>query len=811
MAEPARSPNLELAALTLFAEALDRDEAARDAWVAAECGTNVALLERVRQLLVADASSFATLDRNSTQDEEQTLLPPAQVGTYRLAELIGAGGMGSVYRAQRCDGLFEQAVAIKFIRPLQGLAAPLVDAERKLLARMEHPGIARILDGGLTENGLHFLVMEYVSGRALDQYANEQELGVRERIGLLREVCAAVAHAHQNLVVHCDIKPANILVTAEGRPKLIDFGVARIQDAIDSRPQGFTRAYTSPQRLAGEQAVVNDDVYSLGVVVHELVTGSLPETPSNSRPLRGELAAIVRKAMAYDPAQRYASVGALNDDLQNWLECRPVTAAGDDWRYRTRKLVQRRPWRVAAAAVAAIGLVAALTIIATLYTRANFARVEAERRFGEVRSLANYMLFDLDKRLENTPGNTQARREMVGRSQKYLDALGETAGDNVELQREVAVGLARLAEVQGVPGRAHVGDSGAAQKNLERAERMLEKITAAHPERPEWLRDLGRVRYLLALVYGGVSNDYARQLQKAREAQGNLLAALSSAQPETAPSAATAHWRASPADLGDLNTLLTSARLTEADVYRSREQYDRAATLQQGEEQRLLALPAEARKAMDFDYQSGRPAALLGDSLYYLGRYDDSLAAYHRAVQRFEHGLQAAPHHRKLLEALLLGYWSISGTLNDSGRPKEALAPAEQATAIGERLLELDPENVEAWRMRDTARGQRAMVLANLGRHDEAIRVTEQGIAEKIERARLAPEDAERARDVAVPLRNLAAIYRDKGDVAGSCRVLHQAVDSWTQLDHRWGLTAYDRKNELSVVQAELARCTRTS
>jgi tetratricopeptide (TPR) repeat protein len=132
---------------------------------------------------------------------------------------------------------------------------------------------------------------------------------------------------------------------------------------------------------------------------------------------------------------------------------------------------------------------------------------------------------------------------------------------------------------------------------------------------------------------------------------------------------------------------LTSARLTEADVYRSREQYDRAAVIQQGEERRLLALPAEVRGAMDFDYQSGRPAAMLGDSLYYLGRYDEALAAYHRAVQRFEHGLQETPHHRKLLEALLVGYWSISGTLNDSGRAKDALIPAEQAVVIGERLL----------------------------------------------------------------------------------------------------------------------------
>ena len=215
-------------------------------------------------------------------------VPPSQVGVYRLEELIGAGGMGSVYRARRNDGLFDQTVAIKFIRQLDGVAEALIDAERKLLARMEHPGIARIIDGGSTANGLHFLVMEFVSGVALDHYATEHGLDVRARVVLMREVCAGVAHAHQHLVVHCDIKPANILVTDEGHPKLIDFGVARIQDVTDARPEGFTRAYTSPQRLAGAPAVVTDDVYSLGVTLCELLAGK-PQ---------GDLAAIGRKATA---------------------------------------------------------------------------------------------------------------------------------------------------------------------------------------------------------------------------------------------------------------------------------------------------------------------------------------------------------------------------------------------------------------------------------------------------------------------------------------------------------------------------------
>jgi serine/threonine protein kinase len=187
---------------------------------------------------------------------------------------------------------------------------PLVDAERRLLARMQHPGIARILDGGKTDNGLPFLVMEFVDGVGLDEYVSEHRPDVRTLITLMREVCAAVAHAHGHLVLHCDIKPANILVTPGGRPKLIDFGVARIQDVIDaSLPEGYTRAYVSPQRLAGEPASVSDDVYALGMVLAEVLTGTLPDPARHalSATPDDELAAVIRKATAPERAARRRS------------------------------------------------------------------------------------------------------------------------------------------------------------------------------------------------------------------------------------------------------------------------------------------------------------------------------------------------------------------------------------------------------------------------------------------------------------------------------------------------------------------------
>jgi len=805
---PALNAERERAALALFDAAFDHEPEARAAWLAAQCGEDALLLARVQDLLATDAdddSGFLGPSANSTQYADgappgATVLPPPQIGPYRLEELIGSGGMGSVYRASRNDGLFDQTVAIKFVRPMRGLmqVEPLVDAERRLLARMQHPAIAHILDGGTTANGLHFLVMEFVSGVALDEHAQAHRLGVRSRVMLLREVCAAVSHAHQHLVLHCDIKPANILVTEEGRPKLIDFGVARIQDVIDaSLPQGFTRAYTSPQRLAGEPAAVTDDVYSLGMVLCELLTGELPDPQTlvfTGAPLDPELAAIARQALAPERAQRYGSVDAFADDLGHWLECRPVVALGNDWRYRTRKLIQRRPWRVASSALALVGLITALIVTSSLYTRAEAARRDAEKRFAEVRSLANYMLFELDGRLEATPGTTQARRELVGRSQQYLDALGETAGNSPDLQREVAVGLARLAEVQGVPGKPHVGEVDAAKANLQRADRLLSALTAQRPGEWTWQRDLGRVRYLRALMAGGRDNDPDRQLALAREAEQQLTTALAGAH--------AAH--AAPHELADAEVLLTSTRLTQADAHKAHNEHALAAKLQVQEEARLLDLPEPVRAAMEFEYQSGRPAMLLGDSLYYLDRRDEALAAYRRATARFARGLARAPVHRRLLEGAIIGHWNISGTLDDVGQHTEALSEIDQAVPLAERLISLDPANMEALRYRFMIDGQRASVLANLKRYDEAIRIIESDLRPRKERAEAAPDDAERWRDVAVPQRNLAVIYWDKGDAVNACRVTRQGIAAWTHVEKRWGLTEQDRRNELDVLRSQL-------
>ena len=800
----------ERAALDVFCDAVEHDRASLDAWLAERCAGQATLLARVRELLAADAAAATpgpAFEETWVGNRGLRPMPPppAQIGPYRLDELIGTGGMGAVYRAHRNDGLFDQQVAVKFVRSFSapGQVDALIDAERRLLARMQHPGIARILDGGTTADGLHYLVMEFVQGLPIDEHAKRHELDARRRVALLREVCDAVADAHRHLVLHCDLKPANILVDGSGAPKLIDFGIARLRDAIDpALPHGFTRDYASPQRLAGEPPTVADDVYALGVLLVELLTGQRPGNAASARPdgaLDAELAAIARQALAESPPARYASVDAFAADLQRWLALLPVAAFAGHWRYRARKLIQRHPWRVAAGALSLGGLVVALAVIATLYARADAARRDAEQRFGEVRSLANYMLFDLDARLESTPGTTAIRRGLVERSQQYLDTLAGTAGDRPELQREVAVGLGRLAEIQGGWAIPNLGERAAARPTFERAEAMLAALVQRRPGEWAWRRDLGRVQQRLGDFYGGVDNDARKQLAKSREAEANLQRALDAA----------VAMNATARDQAELHTLLSSARLAQAFAMDWIDESPAAIALATAEEARLLALPDALRGEMDFGYRAGRAAGQLGDSLFFLDRFEESLAAYRRAQQAYAQALERTPNDRRLLDGSAVSRWASSLALSELGRHGQALADNDTGLAMVARLIALDPGNDNAQRLMLILRSDRSMLLGRLSRHDEAIALAEDVLRERRARAVRAPDISEPARDAVVPLHALAELYWRQGDAEAACAASRRAIAAWAEYEKRWGLTELDRKQNAEKEREAAQRCKR--
>jgi non-specific serine/threonine protein kinase/serine/threonine-protein kinase len=420
------------------------------------------------------------------------------VGPYRVVRQLGHGGMGTVFLASREDAEFEQRVAIKLVRRGAGGESLLqrFRQERQILAALEHPNIARLLDGGTTSGGVPYLVMEYVEGTSIDDYCREHNLPLDARLRLFVQLCDAVQYAHRGLVIHRDIKPANVLVTADGIPKLLDFGIAKLTstqtDAVFSSTitRLMTPDYASPEQLAGKLVTTATDVYALGLLLFELLTGKRPfenitrtadtEPPrassiSGMRALRGDLDRILLVALDPDPNRRYASVDKFADDVRRHLDGHPVSARGASLGYRTATFVRRNKLFVAAAAVTVI--VAIVSFLAVLQQKR-----KAERRFEQVRSLAHAVVFDLHDAIAKLPGSTSARALLVRHALGYLDALAAESARNTPLQMELAGAYERVGDVQGMPYRANLGDSAGALASYRKALDVADEVRARQPD-----------------------------------------------------------------------------------------------------------------------------------------------------------------------------------------------------------------------------------------------------------------------------------------------------------------------------------------
>ena len=460
---------------------------------------------------------------------------PARIGPYRIERELGAGGMGAVFLGVRDDGAFQKKVAIKLLQP--GLSSAgfreRFDRERHILARLEHANIARLLDGG-TADGRSYLVMEYVAGENLTAHCSDLDL--RPRIAIFLEACDAVSYAHRNLVVHRDLKPGNILVTREGAPKLLDFGLARLMEdtpgaEATKSAAWMTPQYASPEQVRGEPAAVAADVYSLGMILFELLAEKRPYEVSSVSPLeaarqicdvdvrrpsevaasealrralRGDLDNITLRAVAKDTAQRYASVEQLAADLRAYLEGRPVKARRPTVAYRAAKFVRRN--RIAVA-LASLALAAAGAGIGSTLWQAR----RAQAAFTNVRAIADTMLFEIHDSIAKLPGSTPSRELLVRRALEYLDRLSrETSGDEA-LQADVAAAYLRIGDVQGGPNSS-LGHPAAARQSYLRAATYYEGLLGKHPENWIYRRGLARTYGQLASMSPAKeAGEYARK------------------------------------------------------------------------------------------------------------------------------------------------------------------------------------------------------------------------------------------------------------------------------------------------------------
>ena len=499
------------------------------------------LLREVKSLAAAAEQEWSFVDHSAypgTDALDKGDAPSRlgqRVGTYEIVRELGRGGMGMVYLARRADEEFEKLAAIKLIRP--GMAGELAvrrfRGERQISALLDHPNIARLLDGGTTEDGEPYFVMEFVEGEALLDYCDRHRLSVEERLRLFGEVCAAVQHAHRNLVVHRDIKPSNILVTEGGVPKLLDFGIAKLlspEGALEPADQTatvtrvLTPDYASPEQVRGQPITTASDVYSLGVVLYELLarrrpyhltdtdpkellrvvcerdpekpstaaarprgeegpaafTGARPESgPGLARRLKGDLDAIVLKALRKEPERRYASVEQLSDDIRRHLSGRPVLARRGTTAYRAGKFVRRHRMLLAAAVLLLAALAGGVAATLREARHALAAEARAQRRFDDVRKLANSFLFEFEEAIRDLPGSTPARALVVRRALTYLDSLAAESADDRELRLELAEAYHKVGDVEGNPFRPNLGDTKGALASYGKAIALLEPIVTS--------------------------------------------------------------------------------------------------------------------------------------------------------------------------------------------------------------------------------------------------------------------------------------------------------------------------------------------
>jgi tetratricopeptide (TPR) repeat protein len=506
----------------LFFRAMEVEPAGRGALIAGS-GTPPEVQAAVLTLLRYDSGDEAFFREAVLREVPPPVQHGERFGAYRLRELLGRGGMGAVFKGEREDGELRQTVAVKIVERgwLDRQAVERFRQERQILSGLVHPSIAQLLDGGTREDGIPYLVMEFVDGLPLDQYCAEHQLGVSARLRVFLPLCEAVEFAHRKLVIHRDLKPSNVLVTAEGAPKLLDFGVAKaIDPAAGGRTQtvALTPDFASPEQILGREITTATDVYGLGAVLYHLLTGRPPHCVTDMSPremersicevrpvrpsvlrseLAGDLENILLKALDPEPGRRYGSARELAEDIERYLAHKPVGATPYHWWYGAHRLVRRH--RVASIAAC---LAAAAILMATGVSIQQARR--AERRFVQVRELANRFLFDFENSIHDVPGTLQARRMVASTAREYLQSLAGDARGDAGLTRELAEAHYKLSRVE-----VNAGQSAPALADNEKAVAMLRGLGADRSAQP---RD--RLLFLRALT------DFARYRMSTHDVAG---------------------------------------------------------------------------------------------------------------------------------------------------------------------------------------------------------------------------------------------------------------------------------------------------
>jgi non-specific serine/threonine protein kinase/serine/threonine-protein kinase len=765
------------------------DTGGRSSFVAKVCASDTALRREVESLL---ASSSERLERCADELHLSRSAAPIgqRIGAYVIVREIGRGGMGAVYLAARADQEFKKDVAIKLLK--RGTDTDEVlrrfRAEREILARLEHPNIARLFDGGTTAAGLPYFVMEYIAGIPVTDFCQTRNLSVEDRLRLFLKICAAVRFAHQNLVVHRDLKPVNILITNDGEPKLLDFGIAKLLGPVEHAfevtmldQQRLTPAYASPEQVRGDPITTVSDIYALGTLLYEMLSGKTAHrfaatrpTPTellrvvvNEEPLRpsavvtdpvvrrrllGDLDNIVLKTLRKEPSRRYGGVGGLMEDIRRYLEDRPIQARSDTLAYRTGKFLKRNKIAVGAAAIVTVTLLAGTIATFMSARQAQVERAKAERRFNEVRRMANSLMFELHTSIKDLPGALPARQLVTRKALEYLDSLSAESDNDPSLRRELATAYGKLGLV--------TFDVSQAIDSHRKAVALTEQLVKAEPRNDQYQRDLSQDYSNLSdvLKVAGHSTDAIAFARKALTLT-ETLARENPADAKVQRDLADQHVAVSEAlaDAGDFEEALASARA--------------AVALQ---EKVVTHFPSDEDAVRDLAGMYGTVSRILEE----LGRHREGLAYGEKSMELTRPIFDRDPGGARNRRDLWGNYFRTGRSLVALGDYDGAKENYAWATTLIEELSAADPAD----------KGHRHWLAATYAAAAELLATTQQaaalelynkaiGVSEK-----LLAEDQDRMEE----RRSLAEMYAARARV---CLVLGQTASSGADLEKAKALT----------------------
>jgi eukaryotic-like serine/threonine-protein kinase len=716
----------------LLDEALERPPEERARFLDEACRTHGdsdgMLRHEIESLLAAHFSAETTgalstpfLDTPREVSDVHLPLPFDRVGAWKPGRLLGAGGMGVVYESSRADGAYEREAAIKLIHPGFGSAfqARFV-LERNVLARLDHVGIARLLDGGVAPDGRPFVVMERVDGPTITEHAQENDLPIKERLALFLQACDAVDFAHRALVVHRDLKPSHIVVAdVQNAPqvKLLDFGVAKLLDVSDD--QELTRAglgpitpqYAAPEQVTGGPITTATDVYALGVILFELLTGERPydlsessasqiertirevepRRPSLASPrkehgkqLAGDLDWITLKALEKDPGRRYNSAAALASDLRRYLDSRPVGARPPTLTYRTRRFVRRNRWGVAAGLMVAVSLLISVSGVAWQAHVASQERDRAERRFDLARETAQVLLYEVDDLLAPLAGTTEVRERIVERSLDYLSRLGAEAADNVPLKIDIAAAYLRAGSILGAPTAASLGHLSDAEESYRRGLAILPPVAGGTAE---WHAHALWVRAMLT-----------ERLAEARAFQGDVSTALTYL--SDALELYRAHGMLSADDGGRAQRAIAIAHIKLGDHFGNPDFPNEGRTVE-AVAQYDSALAILAPMAGESDIVAARLSGVVHERRGTLrrleGMFESALEDYRSSRDIRLEMLRLRPFDYDTQRDVGIAHEKLALLYRDQGHVSDALLEMQAAVEVYRGIAQSDSANVQAW------------------------------------------------------------------------------------------------------------------